>query len=525
MFKKRNKLGLMVLVCIIGVSQFFLHTPAFSGSVEVGLYVYSRTPMIYWDPREIIGDESIVYDFIVYETLLRYDPFKNEFEPILAESYEKSKDGKTWTFHLRKGVKFHTGNELDSKAVKFSIETTISGKKGVFYIWPEIESIETPDKYTVVFKLKHPTPLDIIVSAGYGALIFDPANADRDWFYEGHDSGTGPYVIERHKGGIEIVLGRFEDYWRGWKGKHFDKIVYKTVEESSTRSMMVESGNADFANRLPLSMIQAIEKNPEIEIVRTSSFQNLNVLFNMAKSEKYPISNPFVRKALACTMPYDDIVKGVLGGYGRQARGAIPSTMWGFSEGVKQYTFSPATAKYYLKRAGYPDGGIKLLLIYTAGDEQMRRVAELWKAELAKLNVELEVRGMPWDTQVEFGHKTNPDERQDIYMLYWWPDAPHPHTFVSAMYETLEPPIYNFSYYSNPAYDELINLANAMTGTDQKEAINMYAEAQNILMEDMVGVPIYEMEYARAKKKSLKGYVDNPAYPHVVFWYDCYREE
>ena len=175
------------------------------------------------------------------------------------------------------------------------------------------------------------------------------------------------------------------------------------------------------------------------------------------------------------------------------------------------------------QKAGYPNGGIKLSLFYTAGDQQMRRVAELWKAELAKLNVELEVRGMPWDAQSEMGHRTNPDERQDIYVLYWWPDYAHPHSFMSSQYETLEPPVYNFSYYNNPIYDRMIKVANSQSAVDLSEGINLYMEAQSLLMEELPGLTIYDVDYVRAKRKSLKGYVDNPAYAHVVFWYDCYR--
>lgn len=509
----------LLAVLLLGVVD-----PAYSEELQVGTYLNPRPIMIFWDPSESISEETVAFNNL-YETLLRYDPFKNTFEPVLAESYTKSEDSKIWTFHIRKGVKFHTGNELDANAVKFCAERTIRLKKGAYYIWPPIESIEVPDKYTVVFKLKNPAQLDLTVASAYGSHIFDPQFAKREWFYEGHESGTGPYKLESFKGKEFLVFTKFEDYWRRWDGKHFDKVVLKSVEEASTRRLLIESGKADITSRLPISMIQAMEKNPEIEIVKTGSFQNLNALFNMAKSKKYPISNIYVRKALAYTLPYDDIVNDVLGGYGKQARGIIPHRLWGYSDLIRQYTYSPAVAKFYLQKAGYPNGGFKVLLVYTSGDQQMRRVAELWKAELAKLNVELDVRNMPWDTQEQFGHQTNADDRQDIFIFYWWPDYAHPHSFMSSQYETLEPPVYNFSYYSNPVYDEMINAANAMAAENQREGINLYMEAQSILMDELPGLTIYDVDYARAKRKSLKGYVDNPAYAHVVFWYDCYRGE
>jgi len=232
-----------------------------------------------------------------------------------------------------------------------------------------------------------------------------------------------------------------------------------------------------------------------------------------------------VRKALAYTIPYDDILVGVRGGYARPPRGVVPEGLWGFSDRVMQYTLSLETAKVLLAQAGYPDGGFKLLLTYVAGDEDERRTAELWKAELAKLGVNLEIRGMPWEAQVDLGSAADPNDRQDIYLFYWWPDYAHPHSFLSAMFETLEPPLFNFSYYDNPLFNAVIKAADAIAAMDRNEAINLYVEAQNILMADAAGAGIYSQEYVRPKRTSLKGYVDNPAYPHVVFWYDCYREE
>ena len=440
---------------------------------------------------------------------------------MLATSFEKSTDGLTWTFHLRKGVKFHTGDEMDAAAVKASIERTISRGKSATYIWDAVKSIDAIGKYTVVFHLKYPAALDLTVSAGYAAFIFDPKFSDHDWFKEGHDSGTGPYMVESHKGNTEIILTKFDGYWGGWNGKHFDKIAFEDVPEASTRMLMVESGTADFTNRLPVTDIKALQGNPNVRIVHTPSFQNLLALFN---TQKPPLNNRLVREALAYAIPYKGILEGVLGGYGRQSRGVIPYGLWGYSDRIRQYTLSIPTAKLLLKAAGYPNGGFKLILTYASGDENESRVAQLWKSELAKLGVDLEARGMPWGSQWSLAKSPDPNARQDIFLMYWWPDYADPHSFLSAMFESEKTINFNLDYYSNPLFDNLVNGAAAIAGIDREGAINMYVAAQNVLMEDMPGLAIYDMEYLRATRASLKGYVDNPAYPHVVFWYNCYRE-
>lgn len=520
---KHAGLGALIGFLVLGVlSSFPGH--AFAAQPQVGVYAYTSEVVIFWDPSETFSNE-IIWMHNVYETLIRYDPLTDNFEPVLATSYEVSEDGLVWKFYLRRNVKFHTGGIMNAHAVKFSIERTITRGMGASYIWDPVDQIEVIDEYTVAFHLKYPAPLDLIASAAYAAFIFDPNFSDHDWFLEGNDSGTGPYTIESHVGAEIIVLKRFPEYWGGWSGKHFDKVVFQWVAEPATRRMMLEAGTADFTNMLPITEIEALKAVPGMEIVRTPSFQNLVALFNTAKSPDQPISNPLVRKALAYALPYEDIVEDVLGGFGRQSRGVVPYGLWGYSERVKQYTHSVETAKVLLAQAGYPEGGFKLLITYVGGDENERRVAELWKSELAKLGIDLEIRGMPWDAQITLGHATDPNARQDIFLFYWWPDYAHPHSFLSAMFETLEPPLFNFSYYKNPLFDTLINKASALAALNRTEAINLYVEAQNILMEDAAGVAIYDLEYVRAKRASLKGYVDNPLYSHVVFWYYCYREE
>ena len=392
MFRARDKASLWcsVGVFLLLVTLFTCFTVASPEQLQVGVYLNSSEVVVFWDPSEGFSNEVIIMNNL-YETLVRYDSVTGEFTPVLATSYESSADGLTWTFHLRKGVQFHTGGEMDAEAVKFSIDRTIAGEKGAYYIWDPVESIEAKDKYTVVFHLSYPAPLDIAASAAYCAHIFDPDYSERDWFYEGNDSGTGPYTIESNEGNTLVILKKFDEYWGGWEGKHFDKVVFQWVPEEGTRRLMVESGEGDFTNRLTPSELEALRGVPGIEIVSVPSFQNLLALFNTAKSADEPIGNPLVRKAVAYALPYDDIVNSVMEGYARQSRGVVPFGLWGNSDKVKQYTFSPETAKLLLEQAGYPNGGFKVLLTYVAGDENERRTAELWKAELAKLGVELEL--------------------------------------------------------------------------------------------------------------------------------------
>lgn len=490
---------------------------------QIAFYGTTNDTMVFWDPSDSYSNEIIAMNNM-YETLLRYDPKADEFTGILAKDWSTSEDGLTWTFELREGVKFHTGNEMTAEAVKYSIERTIERGNGAAFIWDPVESIETDGDYKVIFHLKYPAPLDLVAASGYAAFIFDPAAVEQngeDWFAQGNEAGTGPYMLESWEQGGDLVLTRFPDYWQGWEGKHFDKVVYRTVPEAATRRQMLEAGQLDIVEQLPYEQIEALKSVDSVKIHSTPSFQNLLAFFN---TQAEPLDDVRVRKALSYAFPYDSVIDDVMKGYAHQSRGPIPMGLWGYDEDLPQYEYDLDKARQLLEEAGYPDGGIELTLTYASGDENERRTAELYKAELAKLGITLELRGMPWEAQWDLAKATNPAERQDIFMMYWWPDYANPYSFLYSLFHTEEDVLFNMSYYSNEQYDRLIDEANALAGSDRDQAIEMYGQAQEILVDEAPAVYIYDQEYVRAARADFQGYEDNPAYPNVVFFYETYRE-
>jgi peptide/nickel transport system substrate-binding protein len=506
--------ALAVLLAALGLSL-----PLAGADLQIAVHVQAAEVVPVWDPSDGASGEIALMNN-VYEALLRYNAVENTFEPILATSYEKSADLKTWTFKLRQGVKFHTGNVMDAAAVKFCVDRTIARGRGSAYIWGPVDSVEVVDPYTVRFHLNMPAPLDLIAAAGYSAYIFDPAYSDSDWFNAGHDSGTGPYTIDTVEGREKVIVKKFADYWRGWEGKHFDRIVFLTLGEASTSRLMVETGKADFVESLPATDIEALRNNSAVRVEVNPSLQNLMVLYN---TQREPLDNPLVRRVLSYLIPYEDTVKVALGGYGQVARGVIPHGLWGHSDRVETFTYSPTVAKALLAQAGYPNGGLKFFTTYPAGYDDIRKTVELWKAACAELNIELDARAMPTAERNAIARSPDPTKRQDIYLLYWWPDYANPDSFLSGMFYSQEKPAYNLCYYKNPTFDALIDYAITLpAGTPG--AIDMMVELQNMLQREAPGIAVWDMQYLRVTASSLKGYVDNSAYPNVVFWYNCYRE-
>ncbi|MBX5476231.1 MAG: ABC transporter substrate-binding protein [Clostridia bacterium] len=492
------------------------------GAENVAVYAVTTEPMIFWDPSDGFSNEIIAMNNF-YETLLRYDPASNSFIKVLATDYKSSPDALTWTFTLRKGVKFHTGKTMTSADVKASFERTMKHGKGAAYILDPIQSIDTPDESTVVFHLKYAAPMDLIVSSPYAAYVFDTdvlkKNGD-DWFNKQHEAGTGPYMLKSWKQNDSLVLQKFPDYWGGWKDNQFDTVIIKPVEETSTKMQMLQAGQADVVDQLPYEQLEALKNDPNVEIVRTNAWQNLLAFFN---TKKKPLDDVRVRQALSYAFPYRSVIDDVMHGMATQARGPVPAGLWGHDDNLFQYQDDLEKAKQLLDQAGVKPG-LKLTLTYTSGDENERRVAELWKAELAKLGITLDIQAMPWDPQWQLAKATDPNKRQDILMMYWWPDYANPYSFLWNMFHSEDTVNFNLAYYSNPEFDKLIDDANQISATDRAQAEAKYAQAQEILVRDAPAVFIYDQNYVRPVRKSFGGYVDNPAYPNVVFFYNAYRK-
>jgi peptide/nickel transport system substrate-binding protein len=492
------------------------------GTRTTGPFVYAHpTTFPDLDPSSGFSNDSAV-NSNVYETLVGYNPGSDRLvTPILATDWRANRDSTRWTFNLREGVEFHDGTDLTAEAVKASIERTIKLGQGAAFIWDPVKSIETPDDRTVVFNLEYPAPLDLVATAGYGAYIFSPdcvAGHQSAWFNQGNDCGSGPYTMKTYEPGQRIVLEAFQDYWGGWDEGQFEDVVLQVVEDPTVRQQMIESGDADVTYEIPIDNLAALEDNPDVEVVSNPAFQNLIAFFNTRKA---PLDDSQVRRALALAFPYQAYIDNVMQGFAQQAHGVVPHGLFGHSESVPQYDQDIAEARRLLQQSGV-DEDTPLTLTYATGDQNEAQAAELWKAELAKLGIDLKIRAMSWEAQWDLG-KSDPEKAQDIFVMYWWPTYPTPYDHLFNMFHSEDQPFFNLGYYSNPDFDKAIDEANTKLGSDKARAEKMFVEAQRMLYEDTPAIPIFDQENIHVIRSDIKGYRDNPAYPHVVRFYELSR--
>jgi peptide/nickel transport system substrate-binding protein len=497
--------------------------PAEEDTPNVFVYAHGTTfPDI--DPAVSFSNDSAVVSNC-YETLTFYNPPGSAelLSPKLATSWEANKDATEWTFKLREGVVFHNGDPFNAEAVKGALDNTMELGAGAAYIWDPVEEIKVVDDYTVKFKLSYAAPLDLIASSGYGAWIYNPkvyAEKGTEWLNKGNCAGTGPYTIESRERGSRLIMTRFDDYWGGWREGQFDKIVFEISEDNVVLQQKIEAGVADFTYGVPPDNLPALDADPNIIVYTNPSFQNLVGLLN---TQKPPLDNKLVRQALAYSVPYQDFIQGVMGTRATQAYGPVPADMWGSSPDLFQYSHDLDKAKELLAEAGYADGGFDLLYTFATGDLDEQQLAELWKADLAKLGINLEVQGLNWEAQWDLA-KSDPLAAQDIFVMYWWPDYVSPYSFLYSMFHSEEEILFNLGYYRNPEFDEMIDTANTLSGSDREKADQMFVDSQKILIEDVATLSFYDVANTHLAWSHVKGYQDNPAYPHVVFIYDLTRE-
>ena len=527
----RGRMRVTVLIAIAGATVLAATAawagPAKKGSSQQLLRVAATAAVTTWDPIKSFSTE-VLYMANLYEPLLYANPpgSSQPFRPGLATSWSRSKDGKTWTFHLRKGVTFHDGEPLTSAAVKSSIEAAAKSG-GASFIWASLGSITTPDDSTVVFHMKSPARVDLIASSEDGAWIVCPkalaaVAKDANYFESGKDCGTGPYMLKSYKAGSEVVLTAYDKYWGGWGGSRYQNVAIEITSEAIVQQQMLSSGQVDLALSVPLENVKKLAAGGQYTTIVQPTSQNYTAFFNTTRP---PLDNPLVRRALSYAMPYGSIIKVGAYGYGSQSRGPVPKGIFPWSTSTPQYHQNLAMAKKLLAQAGHAGGHFSLKLTYAAENQAESRFAPLIKDAFAKIGVNVSLKGILFNQQWAAA-KANPKKAQDIFLLLYWPtysDAGSDNLY--SLFHSSAKPFFNLSYWNDPAYDKLVDAGTAVSGVSQSKAQADYSKAMKLLYDQAPGAYLYDAKLVLLEPKTLSmpGAV-NINYPFVTFFYPIQKK-
>src|SRR5262249_55385218 len=235
------------------------------------------------DPQNTQSNPGEQVNRMMHENLIRFNA-KMQLETALAESWSSSKDGLTWTFKLRKGVKFHEGTAFDSKAVKYFFDRVLGDEKPfkASLYTPVVQAAEIVDDATVRVRLKQPFGAFLFIMAHSAGAIVSPA-AHQKWGKDLalHPVGTGPVKVVGWGEGRHGTMERNDAYWGG--RPQLDRVVVKTVREDQARVLMLESGGADLIVNIPTEEIPRLKKDPRFTIESSPTARALFIVINVKK--------------------------------------------------------------------------------------------------------------------------------------------------------------------------------------------------------------------------------------------------
>ena len=499
------------------------------------ILVTNRTPSDL-DPHSAYDAGSGVALQGPFEGLIRLRPGSADvYEPVLAESWSANRDRSIWTFRLRDGVTFHDGTPLDAEAARASFERLLrlglapSTVLGRFIADPA--QVVAADARTLVFDLGRPQPLfEAAIAAPFGTAIVNVAalrahDLDGDfghsWAQTNSEGvGTGPYRIVNFDIESGIVLERYDAYWRGWEGDHFDRVIIRIVVEPETRRALLENGDADLATTMPLGAIRELEQQPDLMVDRRN---NLAVNY-LAMTVAGPLLRPETRQALCWAFPYDDVITGVYEGFAKRAIGPVAELCRGFAPGTFVYETDLDRARTLLRAAGVTEG-TELRLMLPAGNQESLSLVELFQAHLAAVGLRLTIELTDFATYVgiAFGDTPAP-ERPNLFPAFWQPDYNDawsqlwPQTSCDAWQNG------NVGHYCNPRVGVLLD--EARQATAEGAYLNALAEIQQIVTrDDPAAIYIAQPQWLTVLRRDVGGFAPHLVVGDIVDFSGLHRQE
>lgn len=515
------------LVLLLGFGASASEKPKYGGIWKDALN--SNPPHL--DPVFATDTTSAEVDYQIFETLLEYDPDTGELKPLLAESVDVSPDGKVFTFHLRKGVRFHATTEGGRPTANGGREVTAEDWVWTFnYITsPEtnsprayfidmvkgykayhddktakrLEGVRALDRYTLQIELEYPfTPFLSVLA--YNTFVVLPREDVEKWGKDGfnfHPVGTGPFKFEKWLQDDRVVLSRNENYWmkdaQGNRLPYLDGIEFRIITDHTIEWTEYKLGN----------LYATYVDDPYYREAKSGS---VGQFFERPQPGTYyygmnvtlpPFTDKRVRQALNYAINRDALIRLILNGRAFPAKGVLPPGFPGYNPELKGYTYDPNKAKQLLAEAGYgPGNPLRLTLQYNTSTGH-KRIAEALQAQFAAVGVQLSLKEIDW------GSHLDSVERGEVpfFRMGWVADYMDPDNFLYVLLNSANiGPEGNYTRFSNPEFDRLTNAARVEP--DQKRRMEMYRKAEQIAVEEAPWVFIYHYTTHQLVKEFVRNY-------------------
>lgn len=444
----------------------------------------------YAPERQATNASWTLYDALVFPEA------DGTYSPALAESWEVSEDGLTYTFTLRQDVTFHNGESFTADSVVYSWQTYSQPEVTYANEWSFVNNVEKVDDYTVNISTEEPNALLLARVAGWGMI---PPVAHAEMGLEAFAQspiGTGPFMFEEWVKGDHLTVTANPNYWREGYPK-VDQVIFKFMPESAVRVAAIQAGEIDIAPRLSAEEAETLASSDDLTVVSYPVDRVFYVAFNnMTTGVGTPIEDVQVRKALAHAIDVQTIIDAIFAGAGTRATGFLSQGNLGYQE-VEPVSYDVEMAKSMLAEAGYPDGFDIGMACPEAAYTNINEVCQAIQGYLAEVgvNVDLELQ----EANAYWEREAN-KELPPLFVDSW-------SNTISEAYSRLEGAVGQDQSYANWSDQRLFDyLGQILTTPDVEARAALYSEMDNLMREDPPFVYLYYPQAFEGVRNRVQNY-------------------
>lgn len=471
-----------------------------SAMAKADLVIATDAPPKAMNPHAYSSDANLSYMSNFFDGLLQRKAPEGKLGPALAVKWQRV-DALTWKFELRKGVKYHNGNDFNAADVKFTFERMKDPKYSkLLNIANSIASIETPDDYTVIFKTKNPVPW--FAETMHQNFIVDKESTEKidDGEYNTRAMGTGAYKFVEWIKGSYIRMAANENYWEG--APKYKNVDILPITEESTRFAALAGKQVDIVNGVPVTLFDRVKAMPHVEII--SQAARRAIYMGIGNTMGTPFEDLRVRQAIAHAINEKEIIEKIMRGQATMANQIPDVPTVGYDASIKRLDYDPVKSKQLLADAGYPDG----FEITIAGPNDRyvndEKICEAVAKYLAKVGLKVKLDVKP--KSIFFDELTS--NKYHFYLIGWFDGS---FDFGRSAEKLLHTPdkdkgmgTYNGAAYSNSEIDSLLIASSSIVDRAEREKALQGINQKSVA--DVAWIPLHYQQdiFAVVKGKGIK---------------------